>query len=54
MERLLLLEDDLALGEGVRLALQSPERPVTLCRDLAQARQGPWPGADPLPWPFWT
>lgn len=39
MERLLLLEDDLALGEGVRLALQSPSRPVTLCRDLAQARQ---------------
>lgn len=39
MERLLLLEDDLALGEGVRLALQSPRRPVTLCRDLAQARQ---------------
>ena len=39
MERLLLLEDDLALGEGVRLALQSPERPVTLCRDLTQARQ---------------
>lgn len=38
MERLLLLEDDLALGEGVRLALQSPSRPVTLCRDLAQAR----------------
>lgn len=39
MERLLLLEDDLALGEGVRLALQSPEQPVTLCRDLTQARQ---------------
>ena len=39
MERLLLLADDLALGEGVRLALQSPERPVTLCRDLTQARQ---------------
>lgn len=39
MERLLLLEDDLALGEGVRLALQSPSQPVTLCRDLAQARQ---------------
>ena len=31
MERLLILEDDLALGEGVRL--------VTLCRTLAQARQ---------------
>lgn len=39
MERLLLLEDDLALGEGVRLALQSEDRPVTLCRTLAQARR---------------
>lgn len=39
MERLLLLEDDLALGEGVRLALQSQDRPVTLCRTLAQARR---------------
>lgn len=38
MERLLILEDDLALGEGVRLALQGDE-PVTLCRTLAQARQ---------------
>ena len=35
MERLLILEDDLALGEGVRLALQGDDRPVT----LAQARQ---------------
>ena len=39
MERLLILEDDLALGEGVRLALQGGDRPVTLCRTLAQARQ---------------
>ena len=39
MERLLILEDDLALGEGVRLALQGDDRPVTLCRTLAQARQ---------------
>lgn len=39
MERLLLLEDDLALGEGVRLALQSEDRPVTLCRTLAEARR---------------
>ena len=39
MERLLILEDDLALGEGVRLALQGVDRPVTLCRTLAQARQ---------------
>lgn len=39
MERLLILEDDLALGEGVRQALQGDDRPVTLCRTLAQARQ---------------
>ena len=39
MERLLILEDDLALGEGVRRALQGDDRPVTLCRTLAQARQ---------------
>lgn len=39
MERLLILEDDLALGEGVRLALQGDDRPATLCRTLAQARQ---------------
>ena len=34
-----LVNDDLALGEGVRLALQTEGRPVTLCRTLAQARQ---------------
>ena len=39
MEKLLLVEDDLALGQGVRLALQTEDRPVTLCRTLAQARQ---------------
>ena len=39
MVRLLILEDDLALGEGVRLSLQGDDRPVTLCRTLAQARQ---------------
>ena len=38
MEKLLLVEDDLALGQGVRLALQTEDRPVTLCRTLAQAR----------------
>ena len=45
MEPLLIVEDDLALGEGVRLALRSEERPVTLCRDLAQARQALETGA---------
>lgn len=36
MEQLLLVEDDRALGEGIRLALQSQERPVTLCRTLTE------------------
>lgn len=48
MERLLILEDDLALGEGVRLALQGDDRPVTLCRTLAQARRR-WRRPGPLP-----
>lgn len=39
MERLLLLEDDPALGEGIRLALQGETRPVTLCRTLAGGRE---------------
>ena len=39
MERLLILEDDLALGEGVRLARPGDDRPGTVCRTLAQARQ---------------
>ena len=38
MERLLILEDDLALGEGSAGAA-GDDRPVTLCRTLAQARQ---------------
>ena len=38
MERLLLIEDDLALVEGVRLALQGQDRSVTLCRSLAQGQ----------------
>ncbi len=38
MENLLLLEDDPALGAGVRLALQGEQRRVTLCRTLAEAR----------------
>ena len=47
MEKLLLVEDDLALGQGVRLALQTEDRPVTLCRTLAQARQA-WEGEGPF------
>ena len=44
MERLLLLEDDLALGEGVRLALQGENRPVTVCRTLAEGREALYTG----------
>ena len=32
MRKLLLLEDDTALGEGIRLALKSGETEITLCR----------------------
>lgn len=38
MQKILLLEDDIALGNGIRLALQSPMVPITLCRTLAQAQ----------------
>lgn len=38
MQRILLAEDDAALGQGIRLALQSPAIEVTVCRTLAQAR----------------
>lgn len=39
MQKILLLEDDAALGNGIRLALQSPETGITLCATLAQARE---------------
>lgn len=39
MKQLLLLEDDMALGNGIRLALQSDSLEVTVCRTLAQARE---------------
>lgn len=38
MQKLLLLEDDVALGQGVRLALQGPQADITLCRTLAEGR----------------
>ena len=38
MQRILLLEDDTALGNGIRLALQSPLVQITLCRTLAQGK----------------
>ena len=38
MENILLLEDDGALGSGIRLALQGPEVRLTLCATLSQAR----------------
>ena len=37
MQKILLLEDDITLGSGIRLALQSPSVQITLCRTLAQA-----------------
>ncbi len=39
MKRLLLLEDDAALGDGICLALKSGETDVILCRTLSEGRQ---------------
>lgn len=39
MRKLLLLEDDAALGQGIRLALAGGDVSVTLCGTLAQGRQ---------------
>ena len=39
MQRLLLLEDDAALGQGICLALKHGEINVTLCRTLSEGRQ---------------
>ena len=38
MRKLLLLEDDTVLGEGICLALKSSETDVTLCRTLSEGR----------------
>lgn len=38
MEKILLLEDDVTLGSGIRLALQGPAVEIQLCRTLAEAR----------------
>lgn len=38
MQKILLLEDDIALGNGIRLALQGPQVQIVLCRTLAQAQ----------------
>ena len=37
MQKILLLEDDTTLGNGIRLALQSPALQIALCRTLAEA-----------------
>lgn len=39
MERILLVEDDAALGAGIAMALRLPDTDVTVCQDLRQARQ---------------
>lgn len=39
MQKLLLLEDDAALGTGIQMALRSGDVEVSLCCDLAEARR---------------
>lgn len=38
MQKILLLEDDITLGSGIRLALQSTSVQITLCRTLTQSQ----------------
>ena len=38
MQKILLLEDDITLSNGIRLALQNPSLQITLCHTLAEAR----------------
>lgn len=38
MQKIFLLEDDAALGNGIRLALQGAALQITLCRTLAEAQ----------------
>ena len=38
MKQILLLEDDVTLGNGIQLALQNDTRQITLCRTLAAGR----------------
>ena len=39
MKHILLVEDDIALGQGIAMALQIPETAITVCRSLSEARQ---------------
>ena len=38
IQKIILLEDDTTLGNGIRLARQSPSVQITLCRTLTQAQ----------------
>ena len=39
MQKILLLEDDITLGNGIRMALQSPSVQITMCRTLTQGKE---------------
>lgn len=38
MQKILLIEDDITLGNGIRLALQNPSLQIVLCHTLLEAR----------------
>ena len=38
MKQILLVEDDMTLGQGIVLALRGPDTQTTLCRTLGEAR----------------
>ena len=39
MERILLLEDGITLGQGIAMALQIPNIEIAVCRTLGEARR---------------
>ena len=38
MQKILLIEDDITLGNGIRLALQNTSLQITLCHTLTEGR----------------
>ena len=38
VQKIILIEDDITLGNGIRLALQNPSLQITLCHTLAESR----------------
>ena len=53
MDHILIVEDDRALSQGIRLALDQAGRQFTQCHTLREAEEGPGRPIRPS-WSFWT